>query len=90
MTEVCDQVRRHEPGVPYYGFGRSLDDAETFVVVEVYRDVDAHSAHMVTPWVRESMPKAARLMEGRPSIRQYVSEGSEPVQLVHSDRSRSP
>jgi quinol monooxygenase YgiN len=89
MTEVCDKVRQHEPGVPYYGFGRSLGDEETFVVVEVYRDVEAHSAHMATPWVRESLPKAARLMEGRPAIQQYLSDGSAPVQLAYLHRSRS-
>jgi quinol monooxygenase YgiN len=86
MTEVCDQVRRHESGVPYYGFGRSVDDDETFVVVEVYRDVVAHSAHMSMPWVRESLPKAASLMEGRPAVVQYVTAGSAPVQLAHFAR----
>jgi quinol monooxygenase YgiN len=88
MTDVCDNVRRHEPGVPYYGFGRSMDDAETFVVVEVYRDLAAHTAHMAMPWVRESLPKAARLMEGKPAIQQYLSDGSEPVQLAHFARSQ--
>jgi quinol monooxygenase YgiN len=82
MTYVRDKVRAHEPGVAYYDFARRVDDPETFLVIEVYRDLDAHRAHMASPWVRESLPKAVALMEGKPDIRQYVSEGSEPVRQL--------
>jgi quinol monooxygenase YgiN len=84
MADVSAKVREHEPSVIYYDVGRSVEDSETFVVIEVYRDVAAHSAHMATAWVRESLPIAARLMEGRPTVRQYVSRGSEPVRLSAS------
>jgi quinol monooxygenase YgiN len=45
----------------------------------VYRDTEVHAAHMASAWVRESLPKSAGLIEGKPEIRQYVSPGSEPV-----------
>jgi quinol monooxygenase YgiN len=79
MTEVRAQTRANEPGVAYYDFARSVDDPELFVVVEVYRDTEVHAGHMASPWVRESLPKSAALMSGKPEIRQYVSDGSEPV-----------
>lgn len=30
MTQVRDQTRRHEPGVAYYNFGKSVDEARTY------------------------------------------------------------
>lgn len=85
MAEVCAQVRAHEPEVPYYAFARSADDAGVYVVIEVYRDADAHAAHMRCDWIRASIPRAARLMAGRPEISQYVSPGTEPVALSMRD-----
>jgi quinol monooxygenase YgiN len=82
MTSVAAQTRAHEPGVAYYAFSKSVADPELYVVVEVYADAAVHAAHMASAWVTESLPKAARLMEGKPEIRQYVSEGSEPVRTA--------
>jgi quinol monooxygenase YgiN len=79
MTHVVAMTHRHEPGVTYYEFAKSVNDPETYVVIEVYRDVAAQSAHMKTAWVEESLPVSSRLIEGKPQIRQYVSPGSEPV-----------
>jgi quinol monooxygenase YgiN len=79
LADVCAKVREHEPDVAYYAFARSVEDPDAYVVVEVYRDPEARSAHMLAEWVRESLPKAAFLIDGKPDIRQYVSPGSEPV-----------
>ena len=54
-------------------------EADTYVVVEVYRDQAACVAHGDTDWVRESVPKSLLLTEGMPQLRQYVSPGAEPV-----------
>ena len=80
MNEVAEMSRRHEPGVVFYEWSRSVDEPDTYVVIEVYRDGDAHAAHMATPWVTHALPKCAGLIAGRPHIRQYVSHGSAPVQ----------
>lgn len=86
MDYVARETHTHEPGVVYYEWARSVDEADTFVVVEVYRDREAHAAHMASAWVRESLPKSAALIDGRPHIRQYVSGDSQPVQrTVASD-----
>jgi quinol monooxygenase YgiN len=61
-----------EPGVVHYGFARSVDDHDTYAVIEVYRDQDAVDSHGQTEWVTESVPKFLGLIDGMPDIRQYV------------------
>ena len=79
MTHIATMTHEHEPGVVYYEFAKSVDEADTYVVIEVYRDVEVHAAHMASHWVRQSLPLSARLIDGKPRISQYVSPGSEPV-----------
>jgi quinol monooxygenase YgiN len=79
MSHVVAMTHEHEPGVVYYEFAKSVDDPDTYVVIEVYKNVEVHAAHMAAAWVRESLPVSARLIQGKPHIRQYVSAGSEPV-----------
>jgi quinol monooxygenase YgiN len=79
MTYVRDKTRENEPGVAYYDFSKSAKDPSVYLVVEVYRDAAAHAHHMDTDWVKESLPKSARLIDGKPDIKQYVSPGTEPV-----------
>ena len=79
MSHVAAMTHEHEPGVVYYEFAKSVDEADTYVVIEVYRDLEVHAAHMASPWVKQSLPLNARLIDGKPRISQYVSPGSEPV-----------
>ncbi len=80
LEGVAASTRAHEPEVVYYAWARSVADPDLFVVIEVYKDVAAHRAHMASPWVAESLPKVAGLMSEPPDIKQYVSEGSAPVE----------
>jgi quinol monooxygenase YgiN len=74
MEEVCVKVRENEPDVLYYDFAVSSKDPITYVVVEVYRDDAAHSAHMNADWIRSSIPKSTLLVEnGTYDIKRYVS-----------------
>jgi quinol monooxygenase YgiN len=79
MTHVRDLTRQHESGVAYYDFGKSVDEPDTYVVIEVYRDAGAQAAHMQTDWVAESIPLSRRLVEGKFNIKQYVSPGVAPA-----------
>jgi quinol monooxygenase YgiN len=79
MTHVSTMTLQNEPGVAYYGFAKSVEQADTYVVVEVYRDQAACVAHGDTDWVRESVPKSLLLTEGMPQLAQYVSPGAEGV-----------
>jgi quinol monooxygenase YgiN len=71
LTHVVS-MSNTEPGVVYYGFARSVDDPDTYSVVEVYRDQEAVTAHGQTTWVTDSVPKFLGLINGRPQIKQYV------------------
>jgi quinol monooxygenase YgiN len=87
MDHVAAQVRKHEAEeVPYYAWARSVDDTDTYVVIEVYRDLDAHKAHMASAWVREALPQSMALMHGKVEIEQYVTPGAEPVTHFVSNR----
>ena len=44
----CAMTHEHEPGVVYYGFAKSVDEPDTYVVVEVYRD-EAAAPRTVIP-----------------------------------------
>jgi len=79
IAHVRALTLRHEPGVACYEFGRSVEDPGTWAVIEVYRDVEAHAAHMEADWVRQSIPQSRRLAEGGFDIRQYVGPGAEPA-----------
>ena len=82
ISYVAAMTLRHEPGVPYYAWARSVDEPDTYLVVEVYRDAAAHAAHMASDWVRGSIAKSKELVDGGFDIRQYVSGDSEPVRLT--------
>ncbi len=87
MDHVALQVRTHEAeGVPYYGWAKSADDADAYVVIEVYRDLAAHKAHMASAWVQESLPVSKGLVTGKFDIEQYVTPGAEPVRHFVSNR----
>lgn len=82
MSHVVAMTLENEPGVPYYAWAKSADDPDTYVVIEVYENAEAHAAHMASPWVKESLPKSVSLVDGGFDIQQYVSEGSLPVRLT--------
>jgi quinol monooxygenase YgiN len=79
IDEVGEMTRVHEPGVACYAWSKGVDEPETYLIIEVYRDVAAQASHMATAWVRDSLPKSAALIEGKPDIKQYVTPGAEPV-----------
>jgi quinol monooxygenase YgiN len=87
LAGVRDESRAKEPGVLYYDFARSADEAGVLLVIEVYADAAAHSAHMAAPWVKRSIPQALALVEGPMQIRQYVSPGTTPaIRQMKDDR----
>ncbi len=79
MTHVAATSLEYEPGVAYYAFSKSVDDPQTYVVVEVYHDQAACDSHGTTAWVTESVPTMLSLITGMPRIQQYVSPGTTPT-----------
>lgn len=74
LAEVVRLTRAHEPGVEYYDFAASADEPECYVVIEVYRDAQAHAAHMAQPWITRSLAAMADLLDGPPQIRRYIRD----------------
>ena len=85
MDHVVAMTLQNEKGVPYYAWAKSSTEPDTYVVIEVYENAEVHAAHMASPWVRESLPRSVNLVDGGFEIRQYVSQGSEPVRLTMGD-----
>lgn len=85
MTHVTAMTLQNEPGVVHYSFAKSVDEPESYVVVEVYRDQAACNSHGETEWVQESIPKYLSLIDGLPQLVQYVSRGQEPVAAQFED-----
>jgi quinol monooxygenase YgiN len=79
MNHVTAMTLENEPDVAYYGFAKSVEESDTYVVIEVYRDQAACVAHGDTAWVRESVPTMLQLTDGMPQLVQYVSPGAQPV-----------
>jgi quinol monooxygenase YgiN len=85
MTYVCAQSNENEPGVVFYGFAKSAETPDEYVVVEVYRDQEAVAHHGTMSWVQDSIPQYLELIEGMPRLVQYASPGTEPVQWNPDD-----
>ena len=80
IEDMCAKVRENEPGVIYYGFARSVDDPDTYVVIEIYRDEAAVRAHAETDYLKASVSQTSPLIEsGRYDIKQYVCGGDAPI-----------
>jgi quinol monooxygenase YgiN len=63
MQELGEVVAKHEPG-NHFGWGRSVNDPDLFVVVDIYPDAAAQAAHHAAPYVAPMLAKAAKLFEG--------------------------
>jgi quinol monooxygenase YgiN len=63
IDEMIANVRAHEPGVIHYSFGRSDEDPELWMVVEVYRDEAAIADHWKTDYIRPLLERATPLVE---------------------------
>ncbi|HEY2832565.1 MAG TPA: putative quinol monooxygenase [Sporichthyaceae bacterium] len=57
-----------EPGNVYFEWSRDLDDPNTFIAVECFRDGDAGAAHMGTKHVAQFMATAPDFVAAQPSI----------------------
>jgi quinol monooxygenase YgiN len=62
LQELRTKVALHEPG-NYCYYGRSVNDADVFVVVDVYPDAAAQAAHRATDYVAAMMERAVVLVQ---------------------------
>ncbi|MHB8530320.1 MAG: putative quinol monooxygenase [Caulobacteraceae bacterium] len=68
FKELAQKVRANEAGNLLYQLTRSRADANTYKVLELYRDQDALSAHGQSDYFRELGRKMGPCMAGRPEV----------------------
>jgi quinol monooxygenase YgiN len=54
--QTCLEESRKEPGCLGFDYYRATDGAETFVVVESFKDKAAHTAHQESPHFKAFIP----------------------------------
>jgi quinol monooxygenase YgiN len=66
--ELAGKVRANEPGALLYQLTKSRSDANTYKVLEVYKDQDALAAHGGTDYFKDLGRKMGPFMAGRPEV----------------------
>jgi quinol monooxygenase YgiN len=68
FAELAGQVRANEPGNVAYQLTKSRTEANTYKVLELYKDQDALTHHGGTDYFKAAGPKFAAVLGGRPEI----------------------
>jgi quinol monooxygenase YgiN len=68
-----------EDGCHEYRFAFAIDDADTVVVVEEWRDQDALNAHFASAHMAEFQAALATLVTGPPSVVKYEVSSKGPL-----------
>jgi len=66
---LAQQVRANEPGNKLYALHKSREDANTYVVMEIYDDQAAIEAHRNSEHYKAAGPKLGAYLAGRPDIK---------------------
>jgi quinol monooxygenase YgiN len=67
--ELAPQVRVNEPGNKLYVLHKSREDANTYVVLEIYDDQAAIEAHRNSNHFKAAGPKLGACLAGRPDVK---------------------
>jgi len=67
--ELAPQVRANEPGNKLYVLHKSREDANTYVVMEIYDDQAAIEAHRSSDHFKAAGPKLGACLAGRPDVK---------------------
>jgi quinol monooxygenase YgiN len=68
FRDLAAQVRANEPGNLAYQLTKSRTEANTYKVLELYKDQDALTHHGGTEYFRAAGPKLGPCLAGRPEI----------------------
>jgi quinol monooxygenase YgiN len=68
FLELAAKVRANEPGNQLYQLTKSRADANTYKVLEIYKDQDALAAHGGTDYFKEIGRRMGAFMAGRPEV----------------------
>lgn len=74
MAEMSALVAAHEPGVALYQCARACATPDSYVVIEVYRDEAAFTAHWQTDYLRPIQARTtALIVPGSLETRRYLA-----------------
>ena len=76
FKEMQAAVRTHEPGNLYYDFFVTVQDPQTYVIVERYRDAAAISAHGQSEHGKKLFATLHDLIDGPPDAMRLVLIGA--------------
>ena len=68
ITRAFTEATRAEEGNLFFEWSRSLDEPDTFVCVEGFRDGDAGAAHVRTAAFKDFVERAPDLVAAQPQI----------------------
>ena len=68
LSDAYTRAVRDEGGNLFFEWSRSLEEPDTFVLVEGFRDADAGSAHVGTQAFRDFVDQAPYLVAAQPQI----------------------
>jgi quinol monooxygenase YgiN len=68
FLELAGKVRANEPGNVFYHLTKSRTDADTYKVLELYKDQDAVTAHGASDHYKEMGRKMGAFLAGRPDV----------------------
>ena len=66
--QLAMQVRANESGNVAYQLSRSRTEADTYKVLEVYRDEEALDAHRTSEHFKSAGPGLGSVLNGRPDV----------------------
>lgn len=78
--EFTDATRAEE-GCLWFEWSRSLDDPNTYVLVEAFRDGDAGGAHVNSEHFKKAMGSLGEYVSKRPSVVSVEAPGNDWSEL---------
>jgi len=70
FLELAAKVRANEPGNVFYQLTKSRTEADTYKVLELYKDQDAVAAHGGSDHFKDLGRKMGAFLAGRPDVEQ--------------------
>jgi quinol monooxygenase YgiN len=62
------KVRANEPNTVYYDVAKSRTEANTYKVIEIYKDQAAFDHHASTDYFKAAFPELSGCLAGRPDM----------------------
>lgn len=75
FLELAAKVRANEPGNVFYQLTKSRTEADTYKVLELYKDQDAVAAHGGSDHFKDLGRKMGAFLAGRPDVEQLDAVG---------------